>query len=340
MLGHTREVVKERQREEERWKELAEYLEGGSVPTKRYYKTILQQFVIMDEILYYTRETIDGSIQYTLVIPHSLKKEALQHAHEVSGHLGQKKTIKKAEELFYWGNLKVDVCNYVKQCITCQRFKEQGLQQPWRELPSVENPLERVGIDLTDMIAESQGYRYVFTIVDHYSRFVKFFPLKSKHTQAMVEALGQYVADYGIPEGIVLDNGGEFTSDAFQMFCQEHLITLYYPTPYHSRGNSVTERMHRTLKTVLAVLCQGHLLRWPRLLQTYQITMNATVRTSTAQQLYYAFFSRHASRTVGDRLPAVGGEENDTAMAHRIIRETQEKMIRKYRSVVNRKRKE
>ncbi len=39
-------------------------------------------------------------------------------------------------------------------------------------------PLERVGIDLTDMIAGSQGHRYVFT-VDHYSRFVKFYPLKS-----------------------------------------------------------------------------------------------------------------------------------------------------------------
>ena len=47
LLGLTKEVFKERQRDEERWKELAEYLEGGSVPTKRYHKTILQQFVII-----------------------------------------------------------------------------------------------------------------------------------------------------------------------------------------------------------------------------------------------------------------------------------------------------
>ncbi len=64
--------------------------------------------------------------------------------------------------------------------------------------------LERVGIDLTDMIAGSQGYRYVFTIIDYYSRFVKFYPLKSKHTHAVIEALGQYVADYEAPQGIVL----------------------------------------------------------------------------------------------------------------------------------------
>ncbi len=70
---------------------------------------------------------------YTLIVPHSLKQKALSQAHEKSGHLGQKKTIKKAKELFYWCNLKVDVSNYVKQYITCQRFKGQtGLQQPFQ----------------------------------------------------------------------------------------------------------------------------------------------------------------------------------------------------------------
>ena len=340
LLGLSNNEFKESQREEIKWRELIEYLEGGSVPTKHYHKTILQQFVIIDEILYYAKETTDGSIHYTLVVPRNLKSEALKHAHEVSGHLGQKKTIKKAEELFYWCNLKVDVSQYVKQCTTCQRFKGKGLQQPWRELPSVGKPLERVGIDLTDMIAGSQGYRYVFTLVDHYSRFVKFYPLKSKHTHSVIEALGQYVADYGAPEGIVLDNGGEFTSQAFQEFCQQNLITLYFTTPYHPRGNSVTERMHRTLKSILASLCQGHPLRWPKLLQTCQVTMNAAVHTSTAQQPYYAFFSRHAPRTVGSRLPDVEGGEDDLAIAHRLIRETHEKMTRKYRCVANRGRKE
>lgn len=339
LLGLTREVFKEHQREEEKWKELAQYLEGGDVPTKNYHRSILHQFVLVDEILYYARDKLDGSIHYALIIPHRLISSALKHAHEVSGHLGQKKTIKKAEELFYWANLKVDVCNYVKQCTTCQRFKGHGLQQSWQELPSVGKPLERVGIDVTDMIAGSEGYRYVFSVVDHYSRFVKFYPLKNKHTHAIIEAFGQYVADYGAPEGIVLDNGGEFTSQAFQDFCQKKCITLYYTTPYHPQGNSVTERMHRTLKSILAALCQGHPLRWPRLLQACQTTMNTAVHTSTAQQPYFAFFSRHAPRTVGMRLPVIDGDEDEISIAHRIIRETQEKMTRKYRSVANQGRK-
>ncbi len=102
--------------------------------------------------------------------------------------MGQKKTIEKAEELYYWVNLKVDVIKYVKECISCQRFKgEKGLQMQRKELPPVTRPLERIGIYLTDMVAGIQGYRYVLTVVDHYSRFVRFFPLKTKHTHTVIE---------------------------------------------------------------------------------------------------------------------------------------------------------
>ena len=340
-LDNTKEEFKLLQREEVKWRELIEYLEGGKVPTKKYHKSILSQFVIIEEILYYARDRVDGSIHYSLVVPRKLVPKALQLSHEASGHLGQKKTIKKAEESFYWCNLKVEVCKYVKQCSTCQRYKSHpGLQQPWRELPPVGQPLDRVGIDLTDMIAGAQGYRYVMTVVDHYSRFVKFYPLKTKHTQTVIEALEQYVADFGPPQGIVLDNGGEFTSQAFQQFCKGHLITLYYTTPYHPQGNGVVERMHRTLKSVLAALCQGHPLRWPRLLQSCQTAMNAAVHTTTGCQPYFAFFSRYAPSLVGSRLPVVDGEEDDLTVAHRIIRETHEKMSRKYRSIANRNRKD
>jgi len=68
--------------------------------------------------------------------------------------------------------------------------------------------------------------------------------------------------------------------------------------------------------------------------------MNAAVHTSIAQQPYFAFFSRHAPRLVGTRLPTIDSEEDDLVIARRIIRETQEKMTRKYRGVANRKRKE
>ncbi len=129
LLGLDRETSQARQREETVWEELAEYLKGGKLPAKRLPKTTLDQFALEDGLLYFVREKTDGSLHYSLIVPRSLVNSVIQHAHELSGHLGQKKTIKKAEEPYYWANLKVDVCAYVKECITCQRFKgSSGLQ--------------------------------------------------------------------------------------------------------------------------------------------------------------------------------------------------------------------
>ncbi len=79
---------------------MIEYLEGGPIPTKKYHKTILEQFTLKDNVLYYVKEATDGSIQYILVVPLNLKQKALSQAHEQSGHLGQKKTIKKLMNCF------------------------------------------------------------------------------------------------------------------------------------------------------------------------------------------------------------------------------------------------
>ena len=253
-LGLTLQEIRDSQREGIRWKEMAEYLEEGKLPTKRYPKTTLDQFVIQDEVLYYVKEKSDESLHFCLVVPQNLIWKAMEHPHVTSGHLGQKKTIRKAEELFYWCNLKVDVCTYVKNCVTCQRFKSHpGLQQQWQEVAPVNKPLEKVDIDLTDMVAATQGLRYVLTIVDHYSRFVKFFPLKTKQTHTVVEALGKYVADFGPPRTIISDNGGEFVPRQYQEFCQIQ-IHYCYTTPYNPRGNGVTERLYHSLKTIFSTL--------------------------------------------------------------------------------------
>ncbi|MPC37145.1 hypothetical protein E2C01_030619 [Portunus trituberculatus] len=61
------------------------------------------------------------------------------------------------------------------------------------------------------------------------------------HTHGVIEALEQYVTDIGTLQSIVLDNRGEFTSQAFKDFCQQNLITLYYTTPFHPQGNGIPE---------------------------------------------------------------------------------------------------
>ncbi len=101
-LGKSREEMRNLQREEERWKVLMDYtsIEGGKVPNKIYKRATLDQFTLWEGILHYSSTKKDGSIHFTLVVPQSLKKSALNHAHIKSGHQGQRKTLAMAEDFF------------------------------------------------------------------------------------------------------------------------------------------------------------------------------------------------------------------------------------------------
>lgn len=68
-----------------------------------------------------------------------------------------------------------------------------------------------IGIDLKDMVAGNQGFRYALTVVIIKVDSPGFSFLKQyKH---------------------VLDNGGEFTSRELQQFCSKHHITVYLTSP-------------------------------------------------------------------------------------------------------------
>ena len=340
-LGLTREEFMKEQLEDHTWNELINYLQGGVLPRRRIAKATLDQFEILDGILYFVRESKDASLIYTVVVPRHLVRKALEVAHDQSGHFGQFKSIKQAEELFYWPTIKSDVVKYLRECLSCQKFKHnKGMSQQYRELPVVSHPLERIAIDLTDMTNGQEGHRYILTVIDHFSRYVKFYPLKSKHAQGIVAKLSQYISDFGRPLSILCDNALEFTGRELRTWADLHGVELLYTTPYHPQSNGLIERMHRTLKSVLAQMCQGYPLRWPALLGECQWHMNRAIHSSTGVSPYVAFFARQPPRFVTAPLLTVQSESSDVQQLKRLIKDASVSSQRRYRAVANRKRRD
>ncbi len=130
-LGKTKEELKQMQREEHKWQEMINYFEGGRIPRSKYPRATIDQFVLEEEILYLAKRSIDNTVKYVLVLPSELRKAALELIHcRESAHLGQKMSILKCEEYFYWPNLKSVVRQFVRECVKCQQYKNsQGLQK-------------------------------------------------------------------------------------------------------------------------------------------------------------------------------------------------------------------
>ncbi len=132
-----------------------------------------------------------------------------------------------------------------------------GLQQQWQELPPVDQPMERVSIDITEMGSGAIGLKYVLIVRDHFSRFVNLYPMSTRTAESVIRKLDMVVEAYGAPRLLLADNAREFCSEKLKAWCRENGISLVHSTPYHPQGNSVSERMHKTVKAVLTTLCKG-----------------------------------------------------------------------------------
>lgn len=112
----------------------------------------------------------------------------------------------------------------------------------------------------------------------------------------------QCVIDFGTPKLIIRDNGGEFHSSSFKRSCRSNRILQGWFILHHSRGNSVSERMHQTLEEILAAICGGFPGLWPAVLRKARQVVH------TGLQHFHAFFGRHPPRLVGGEFPDIKGE--------------------------------
>jgi len=64
----------------------------------------------------------------------------------------------------------------------------------------------------------------------------------------VVRVLEQLLVVYGRPQALRLDNGPEFTADAFTAWCAEHQIELRYIQPGKPDQNAFIERFNRTYR--------------------------------------------------------------------------------------------
>ncbi len=80
-------------------------------------------------------------------------------------------------------------------------------------------------------------------------------------------------------------------------------MRLVHSTPYHPQGNSISERMHKTMESVLATLCKGQPAVWPRYIKKCKKILNSAVHEATGKQPHFLMFNRRLSRLIGVELP-------------------------------------
>ena len=116
-----------------------------------------------------------------------------------------------------------------------------------------------------------------------------------KSTRAAADMLyNNFVLQFGFPERIHSDQGGEFTSNLFREIQRLAKIESSTTTPYHPEGIGQTERMNRTVCSMLKTLSENAKKDWKSSLPKLAFAYNSTVHRSTGFSPMYLMFGREA----------------------------------------------
>lgn len=110
--------------------------------------------------------------------------------------------------------------------------------------------------------------------------------MKSATSAATVRYLRQLIAQFGIPETIVSDNGTQFIATEFKEFCQQNGIRHIQTAPYHPSSNGLVERAVQVFKHGVRKQSSGSIHdKIARVLFQYHTTPHRTTGITPAELL-------------------------------------------------------
>ena len=94
--------------------------------------------------------------------------------------------------------------------------------------------------------------KYIFTIVDRFTRWPEAIPLPNMEAKTCAKALiGHWISRFGIPNDMTSDRGTQFTGSLWQELTTLLGIKPEKTTSYHPQANGMVERFHRPMKAAL-----------------------------------------------------------------------------------------
>lgn len=150
---------------------------------------------------------------------------------------------------------------------------------------------ETLSADLMDMQKhgnENDGYNYILTVIDNFSKYAWAIPVKHKTGPAVTEAMSKILdEDPNRPiKNLHTDEGGEFFNGPFKKLMKKHGINLYYT--YSGIKNPIVERFNRTLRHLMEpeLYNQGNnkwLALLPRLINFYNNKKHRTIKMTPVE---------------------------------------------------------
>jgi deoxyuridine 5'-triphosphate nucleotidohydrolase len=251
-----------------------------------------------------------------IVVPEVLKEAVFKQVHEgVAGaHFGVHSTLSRLMRNYIFIGVQTDTRLRVSVCHNCVQKRVEANIKAGGQVP-IRNgyPLQTVYLDVCgEFNRTAEGYKYILSIQDGFSRYVQAYPLKSKTATEVAKTLAdRYVSTFGCPQSIHSDQGTEFCNKVVKDLMRQLGIN-HELGPVANPQSNLVERWHRTMKEALRAITHQDGQCWINYLPGLILAYNTRVHSSTGVTPFLAFMGREATipADLVLRLPDAGQVQN------------------------------
>ncbi len=123
----------------------------------------------------------------------------------------------------FWHDKTKAIKKIIRACEKCQLARQTGnMRSSIEEMKSIPicDLFYHVALDTVDPLLETtNGNKYVFVAIDHYSKWCKAWPVKEHDVHTAAKFLkDEVICGYGVPKYILTNNGNEWMKE-FAKIC-------------------------------------------------------------------------------------------------------------------------
>ena len=240
-------------------------------------------------------KVVDGHLEYQgkEIVPQEDVREKITEYDASPLYSGGRDRLYHHLSQAYVGISKAAVMDFIKNSALHQLTQPNKKKVQSRPIV-ISKPGIYAQVDLIDMQKHSglnNGFNWILTYVDLFSKWGAAVPLKSKHVKNVMAGMDEIFASFPKASyrvrSIQSDNGGEFAKQFEKHLKSKYNIRVIHSQAYNPSSQGAVERFNKTIKAMIfQFMTRFDSKRWvdllPQLISNYNTTPHsATRRTPT-----------------------------------------------------------